>query len=118
MDVFDTIVSVRVLCGVPHPEETMETLYHLLKPGGKFIIREHVKNAYKNGGGSFVGRVMQSVFMALGWSFFLGNCKLNQDTEKILREVGEWETVSLEKTTEWSVIPFTLGVFVKSKTAE
>lgn len=33
--VFDDIVCVRVLCGVPRPEVTIQGLYRLLKSGGR-----------------------------------------------------------------------------------
>jgi len=39
--VFDTIVAVRSLCSVPELEGTLEMLYGLLKPGGKFLVWEH-----------------------------------------------------------------------------
>ena len=50
----DTIISIQVLCSVPHPQATMKSLYNLLKPGGQLIIYEHVQNK------DFVTRQMQS----------------------------------------------------------
>ncbi|MCJ1393214.1 hypothetical protein MMC18_006086 [Xylographa bjoerkii] len=40
----DTIISIQVLCSVPKPQETIQKLYQLLKPGGQLIIYEHVRN--------------------------------------------------------------------------
>lgn len=40
----DTILSMQVLCSVPDPDEILRRLYALLKPGGRFIIYEHVKS--------------------------------------------------------------------------
>ncbi|MCJ1381300.1 hypothetical protein MMC17_004410 [Xylographa soralifera] len=40
----DTIISIQVLCSVPHPQETIRRLYQLLKPGGQLIIYEHIQN--------------------------------------------------------------------------
>jgi SAM-dependent methyltransferase len=44
--VFDTIICIRVLCSVPDLESTLNSLYSLLKPGGRFIICEHVINPW------------------------------------------------------------------------
>lgn len=41
----DTILSVQVLCSVPHPEEDLRRLYKLLKPGGQLVVYEHIKNS-------------------------------------------------------------------------
>ena len=40
----DTLLSVQVLCSVPDPDEMMRRLYALIRPGGKFIVYEHVKS--------------------------------------------------------------------------
>ncbi|MCJ1323108.1 hypothetical protein MMC15_008460 [Xylographa vitiligo] len=40
----DTIISIQVLCSVPHPQETLRRLYQLLKPGGQIIVYEHIQN--------------------------------------------------------------------------
>ncbi|MCJ1284413.1 hypothetical protein MMC26_003745 [Xylographa opegraphella] len=50
----DTIISIQVLCSVPHPQKTMRKLYELLKPGGQLIIYEHIQN------NDMVTRQMQS----------------------------------------------------------
>ncbi|KAJ5244813.1 hypothetical protein N7489_004909 [Penicillium chrysogenum] len=38
----DTITTFSVLCSVPAPEETYRFLYSLLKPGGQWVLVEHV----------------------------------------------------------------------------
>lgn len=39
----DTIVTVHVLCSVgPHAEELVKVLYDFLKPGGQWLVYEHV----------------------------------------------------------------------------
>lgn len=115
--VFDTIVCVRVLCSVPQPAETIEGLYQLLKPGGKMLICEHVANPWKTRKGSLVARVIQGLYQMLGWSFFIGDCHMNRDTGKILREVanhdGGWESVDMETSFGWSSLPYISGVLVK-----
>lgn len=39
----DTIVTVLSLCSVPMPKETIRELYGYLKPGGKWLLFEHVQ---------------------------------------------------------------------------
>lgn len=48
----DTITTVQCLCSIPGPERVIKDLYPLLKPGGKWIVYEHVKTKYQ---GDFVG---------------------------------------------------------------
>lgn len=43
-ETFDTVLSIQVLCCVPHPKETAAALWGLLKPGGTMIVYEHVKS--------------------------------------------------------------------------
>ena len=40
----DTVLSIQVLCSVPDPNEILRRLYVLLKPGGQFVVYEHVKS--------------------------------------------------------------------------
>jgi SAM-dependent methyltransferase len=114
--VFDTIVSLRALCGVPHQEETAEGLYRLLKPGGRLLLCEHVKQPYPNNG-DLIAAVMQRIYMLCGWSFWLGGCCLNRDTEAVLRKVagpGGWKEVKLNHLQPYAAIPFIVGELVKA----
>ena len=40
----DMILDIQVLCSVPDPPAAAKALYGLLKPGGKWIVYEHVKS--------------------------------------------------------------------------
>lgn len=111
--IFDTIVCVRVLCSVPNMQQTVNELYALLRPGGKLLITEHVVNPWRTAKGSVVARAMQTLYGALGWSFFLGDCCLNRDTERALRSAGEWESVDLDRWFGRTVMPYISGVLVK-----
>ncbi|EEH10372.1 conserved hypothetical protein [Histoplasma capsulatum G186AR] len=133
--VFDTIVCVRVLCSVPDQRGTVRGLYDLLKPGGKLVVCEHVRNRWgvccgkgkgkgKRGGregGSFAAWLVQMVLTMLGWEFFMGNCHMNRDTERVLREVAEeagdggWEKVDVQRWFEWSALPYVAGTLVKRR---
>lgn len=112
--VFDTIVCIRVLCGVPHQEETIEGLYRLLKPGGRLVVCEHVAQPYPKGG-DIVAKIMQKLFMLSGWSFLVGCC-LDRDTEKVLKDVAGpdgWKEVKLKFLGHQAAIPYIVGELFK-----
>lgn len=117
---FDTVVCCRVLCGVPHLSQTVEGLYKCLKPGGRMLICEHVVNPWPNSG-SLIAAGLQRLYMLMGWSFFLGGCCLDRNTEKVLRDVakedGGWEKFDLELLGNFSCIPFIVGELVKKPSA-
>ena len=117
--IFDSIVSVRVLCGVSSQQETIEGLYQLLKPGGSFVIYEHVANPWRQRKGSIVGRAVQLLYTSLGWTFFWGGCRLGQKTGDVFAEVGRrhggWEQADLDTMNPWGAIPYVYGVLVKRK---
>ena len=48
----DTIITVQCLCSIPTPELIIKDLFPLLKPGGQWLVYEHVKTKYQ---GDFVG---------------------------------------------------------------
>ncbi|MCJ1352872.1 MAG: hypothetical protein MMC33_002856 [Icmadophila ericetorum] len=116
--VFDTIVCIRVLCSVPDLTSTIETLYRLLRPGGQFIICEHVINPWRTSQkGSIIGRGFQRLYTLLGWPFFIGDCHLDRDTANLLRDIGNaqggWKSVETEEHGTWGTIPFVTGAYVK-----
>lgn len=41
-DYFDSVVSTLVLCSVADPRLTLQEVYRVLKPGGRFVFIEHV----------------------------------------------------------------------------
>lgn len=47
----DTIITVQSLCSIPTPERIIKELYPLLKPGGRWLVYEHVQTKYQ---GDFV----------------------------------------------------------------
>ncbi|OJJ48245.1 hypothetical protein ASPZODRAFT_1544245 [Penicilliopsis zonata CBS 506.65] len=114
---FDTIVCVRVLCSVPDLEATLSDLYALLRPGGQILVTEHTVNPWRGGKGSLVARAMQVVYTFLGWSYFMGDCALNRDTERALRGVadrdGGWDLVELDAWFGNSTLPYIAGRLVK-----
>ncbi|KAI9371357.1 S-adenosyl-L-methionine-dependent methyltransferase [Aspergillus egyptiacus] len=116
--VFDTIITVRVLCSVPQFERTAEELFALLKPGGKMLVVEHVVNPWRTAKGSLFARVLQVIYHALGWRWVMGDCCLDRDTERVLRGVNGghgWESVEVERWFGRTCIPYISGVFVKKR---
>jgi SAM-dependent methyltransferase len=110
--IFDEICCLRVLCGVPHPQETIKGLYALLKPGGRMVVCEHVVNPWRTEG-SVPARFMQMVYTLGGWPFFMGGCELQRHTLEFLREAGEWEKFDLKFVGPKDGIPFVVGELVK-----
>lgn len=114
--IFDSIACVRVLCGVPSPEDTAEGLYRLLKPGGRLIVCEHVKQPYPNSG-DFIASLFQRFYMLIGWSFWLGGCCLDRDTDQMLRKVAGpegWTEVKINYSQTYAAIPYIVGEWVKA----
>ncbi|KAL4817082.1 S-adenosyl-L-methionine-dependent methyltransferase [Aspergillus spinulosporus] len=118
---FDSIITVRVLCSVPDPESTISYLYSLLKPGGKLLVVEHVVNPWTTPKGSILARMMQGFYHLFGWRWVMGDCCLNRDTERMLRKAPErvgdegWESVDLERWFERTCMVYVAGVFVKRR---
>lgn len=114
VEVFDTIVCVRVLCSVPDLDATIADLWKLLKPGGKLLVCEHIVNPWRKSEGSMIARVVQSLYMLIGWSYFVGDCSLTRDIEGALR-AGEkrWKSVELGRYFGRAVFCYVTGVLVK-----
>ncbi|KAF8943232.1 hypothetical protein BGZ47_005656 [Haplosporangium gracile] len=107
----DCIFGILCLCSIPEPEKNIQLLYQLLKPGGHWFVNEHVKVSR---GGPLL-RFYQR-FCNIGWSFFMGSCRLCRDTEKSLRSAGVWQEVDLAQPsdqTDYEVIPHILGTLRK-----
>jgi SAM-dependent methyltransferase len=110
--VFDEICCTRVLCGVPHAQQTIKSLYNLLKPGGRMVICEHVANPWRTEG-LMLARLMQMVYTLLGWPFFMGGCELQRHTAEYLRDAGEWDKFELKYYGPKDAIPFVVGELIK-----
>lgn len=115
--IFDSIACIRVLCGVPSPEETAKGLYGLLKPGGRLVVCEHVKQPYPNGG-DLIASILQRFYMLIGWSFWLGGCCLNRETDEMLRKVAGpngWSEVNVKYMQTYAAVPYVVGEYVKAR---
>lgn len=115
--VFDDILCIKVLCGVPRLPETVEGLYRLLRPGGRLIVQEHVVNKCAAPTGSYVARAAQALAMALGWRLWMAGCELDRDTEAVLRQAarahGGWQAVVLDTINSNTALPMIQGYLQK-----
>lgn len=108
----DTVVTLQVLCSVPEPEKLIRDLYGYLKPGGTWIMYEHV-------------RTHQSGFVAwyewgldFVWPHCFNGCSITRETDEMIRRVGEWEVVEVglrEGQNDWMTVPGMKGYYVKKK---
>lgn len=119
---FDTIVSIRALCGIPQPRETAELFYRLLKPGGRVIFFEHVaNNCDPKRGGSRIAWFLQNVYTLMGWRFWNGGCELTRDTAKNLQNAaafdGGWADVKLYDRNPGGCVPEIYGYMQKKVSA-
>ncbi|AQA04036.1 SAM-dependent methyltransferase [Mycobacterium sp. MS1601] len=78
---FDAVVCSLVLCSVDSPEDVLQQLFSLLRPGGELRYFEHVAVDGARG-------VLQRVADATVWPRLLGNCHTHRHTEAVIRGVG------------------------------
>lgn len=78
---FDTVVATLVFCSVEHPQKGLSEIYRVLKPGGRFLIFEHVRRNTP-----FFGWLLD--FLNPAWLRITGGCHLNRDPENVINELG------------------------------
>lgn len=78
---FDTVVATLVFCSIPNPDAALKEVYRVLKPGGTFLLLEHVR---KNT--PFVGKTLDTITPL--WKIMAGGCHLNRDPSKSIEALG------------------------------
>jgi ubiquinone/menaquinone biosynthesis C-methylase UbiE len=78
----DAVVSTLVLCSVAHPEDSLQEILRVLKPGGKFVFIEHVAAP----GGTRL-RTFQNLIQPL-WTLVGDGCHPNRETWEIIAQAG------------------------------
>lgn len=129
----DTIVTVQCLCSIPEPERVIKGLYPLLKPGGKWLVFEHVRTKYR---GEFVWYWEREFFvLEIGvveckadflfcsdlinvvWPHFFNGCDIARPTDEWLLRAGEWEEVKLGPAKgegPYDTVPHVVGTLRKA----
>ncbi|KAK0264366.1 hypothetical protein B0A54_06335 [Friedmanniomyces endolithicus] len=109
----DTIITVQCLCSIPTPERIIKELYPLLKPGGKWLVYEHVRTKYQ---GDFVAHWQRAINTV--WPHFFNGCDITRPTDEWLLQAGEWEEVNLRPGKgegKYDTVPHTIGTLTKRK---
>jgi len=106
----DTIITVHVLCSVGlQQQKLVQQLYEYLKPGGQWLVYEHVASTHT------LTRGWQHANNSM-WGYLLDGCDLVRDTAEVLKNAGEWETNSLKSDPKdgfFEVLPHCVGKLVK-----
>ncbi|KAJ2850809.1 hypothetical protein IWW36_001624 [Coemansia brasiliensis] len=125
---YDYAIASMVLCSVDNVRANLHAIQDLLAPGGKFIFIEHVHHTdssdttvnsqYTPGSLNLVlWKTVQSVLTPV-WKAGTGNCHLNRDTGRLIREMGGWSKVDIQTHRGSDGIiekltPLTYGIAVK-----
>ncbi|EXG81413.1 class I SAM-dependent methyltransferase [Cryptosporangium arvum] len=79
---FDTVVSTLVLCTVEDPVAAVAEVRRVLRPGGRFLVLEHVRGEH----GSRLERRQHR--FAGPWEKFAAGCRCDRATAEILGDAG------------------------------
>lgn len=110
----DTICTLQVLCSVPEPEVLIHELESYLKPGGRWIVYEHVKTRFR---GHFV-EYWQNL-LNLVWPQAFNGCNINRDTIGWITREAEWKEINVgdrigAENRRWEAVPGVQGVLIKA----
>lgn len=85
----DTVVTVQSICSVSQPKVLVKELYEYLKPGGTWIMWEHVRT-HETGWIRWYQALVN-----LFWPHFFHGCSLTRSTDEMIMHVGDWEHVEM-----------------------
>ena len=106
----DAVVCTLVLCSVDDPARVIAEVLRVLKPGGHFVIIEHVA-ASSN---TWLRRVQNAIQPA--WTWLFEGCRPNRETAQVLEKAG-FSRIDLEAfrvhTAFFHVSPHIAGIAVK-----
>jgi ubiquinone/menaquinone biosynthesis C-methylase UbiE len=78
----DAVVSTHVMCSVVDPEQTIDEILRVLKPGGRFVFVEHVAAP----AGTRLRRVQS--FIRPAWQLWGDGCHPDRETWAVIEEAG------------------------------
>ena len=118
---FDAVVSTLVLCSVQDPERVMEEIARVLKPGGRWLFMEHVRESA--GTAPFL-KAAQDAFDPLQVHMAAG-CHLNRQTDRSILTSAAFDRVSPmvrfsamgDKGEQFLISPTVMGVAWKAPKA-
>ena len=79
---FDTVVSTLVLCTVGDPQRAVAEVARVLKPDGRLLLLEHVRDPDAGRLGGWQDRLRGP------WGWLAGGCNPNRDTRATLAAAG------------------------------
>ena len=81
----DVVVSTTVFCSVDDPNQCLQEIIRVLKPGGKFFFLEHVKAPRQ----FYIVRFIQVLidFSPL-WHLLFDSCRVSRNTGESIRKSG------------------------------
>ncbi|KAK3650719.1 hypothetical protein LTR56_006124 [Elasticomyces elasticus] len=109
----DTIITVQCLCSIPTPERIIKELYPLLKPGGQWLVYEHIRTKFQ---GDFVATWQRTVNFV--WPTFFNGCDITRPTDEWLLQAGEWDEVNLHPGVgegKYDTVPHVIGTLIKRR---
>lgn len=86
---FDTVVATLVFCTIADPQKAIKEVYRVLKPGGTFLLLEHVR---KNG--PFIGTLLDKLTPIC--AHIADGCHLNRDPSHFITSEG-FKTIEYKK---------------------
>jgi ubiquinone/menaquinone biosynthesis C-methylase UbiE len=98
---FDAVVVSFVLCSVNSLEKTIEEIERVLKPGGKFILLEHVRS-----GNKLIGKFQDILTKSFSW--MVNNCHFNRNLIPFINRNNFFHLTNVE-------IAYILGNLIFSK---
>jgi SAM-dependent methyltransferase len=86
---FDTVVSMVVLCTVENPERALQEIRRVLRPGGRFLLSEHVRSDDPK-------QARWQDRLERIWGFVANGCHPNRRTLDAIRAAG-FDVSDIEK---------------------
>jgi SAM-dependent methyltransferase len=77
---FDTVVATLVFCTVEDPALAAAEAHRVLRPGGRLLFIEHVRDDEGTGRARWQDRLERP------WGWVAGGCHPNRDTERLLAD--------------------------------